>query len=239
MWRKTQEREKINGYWVRIWQCRCGTKQPNPPPVDIKVKPKVLYFDIETALMTVSTFSLYVPRKYIPTSAIIENSFVICWSACWVDDTRDWQYIWSECVRPDEALRNNDYRIMQSLWNMMDAADYWVAHNGDKFDVKKANYRFRMNNFGLPYMAKQLDTLKMARKYYASDSNTLDYWAQKLGHAGKHEMEREDWERIRATGDPESLLKMEMYNRHDVRAGVHVYLDFVRDIESSGRQIVK
>ncbi len=239
MWRKTQEREKINGYWVRVWQCRCGTKQPNPPPVDIKVKPKELVFDIETALMTVSTFSLYVQHQYLSSDAIIQNSFVICWSACWVDVGTPFQYVMSECVRPDEALQNNDRRILTGLWNLLDAADYVIGHNSDKFDTKKVNYRFFMHGMDAPYKSEQRDTLKIARKYFGAESHKLDDWIKRRGGDGKKHMSHHDWERIRATGDPESLLKMEMYNRHDVREDALLYLDFKRWIESSGRQVVK
>lgn len=226
-------------HWVRVWRCRCGQRMLGDAPQAEKVKPKILYFDIESALMTVSTFSLHVRNEYIPSSAIIENSFVICWSACWVDKEAPWQYIISDCVRQADALANNDRVILPELWSLMDQADYIVGHNSNKFDIKKINHRFLMNGLSAPYQAKQLDTLTLARKFFGADGNTLDDWSKRLGYAGKHDMERDDWEKIRSFGDPVSLLKMEMYNRQDVRAGVNVFVDFWNWIESGGRKLVK
>jgi len=239
LWRKTQERVKIGDNWVRVWQCRCGEKQHGDLPQEIKVKPKVLYFDIETALMTLTNFSIYVPQKYIPTDAIIENSFVLCWAACYVDESLPFQYVMSDCVRQEEALRNDDKRILEQLWSLLDSSDYWVGHNSDKFDVRRVNARFKANNMPAPYIGKQVDTIKLARKYFAEESYRLDYLAKKKGGEGKKHMERADWHKIRMTGDAEALLKMETYCRQDVREGVGVYIDDKNWIESSGRKIIK
>jgi hypothetical protein len=231
--------ERVNGHWVRRMKCAsCGSHQLEAEPA-IYQKPKILYFDIETALMDVAIFDLFVKSQYINRQAIIKSSFVICWSACWVSDDSEFQYVMSDRVREDEARANSDRRCLTWLWNLMDSADYVVGHNSDRFDVKKVHYRFTRNGMGLPYVFKQIDTLKMARKYYASESNQLEHWSLVKGGKPKQDTEYNDWYKIRTNPDAGTLQKMENYCRGDVREGVNVYLDFKKEIEASGRKVIK
>lgn len=227
---------------MRVWVCgskSCGHEQAEEAPFVETIRPKILYFDIETALMEVAVFSLYQPQKYISNAAIIQSSYITTWAACWVDSDAEYQYIYSDRVREDEARANSDRRALQWLWQLMDRADYIVGHNSDQFDVKLVNYRFFRNGMGLPYTFKQSDTLKLARKYFRAESNKLDYLARISGGNGKHDMEYDDWHRIRTAPTGEDLQKMENYCRNDVREGIDVFIQFRRELEQSGRTVIK
>lgn len=210
------------------------------PAQALQIPPRVLYFDVETALMKVDMFNLYVPGKYISWKNIERHSYVICWAAAWVpDDPARRLTVHSDSVTQREALRGDDRRALQGLWNLLDRADYVVGHNSNGFDIKKSNYRFIVNGMPAPTEYKQLDTLTMARKYFKSDSNALEFWSLRLGGEPKDDMDLDDWKRICLDGDPASLRKMERYCRGDVREGVGVYRKFKSWIESSGKKVYR
>lgn len=118
---------------------------------------------------------------------------------------------------------NSDKALIKTLWPLLDKADIVVAHNGDKFDLKKINTRFVIHGLRPPTPYKTVDTLKVARNYFAFDSNKLDdlghylHIGRKLPHTGFHM-----WERCMAK-DREAWEKMKQYNVHDVELLSAVY----------------
>ena len=68
----------------------------------------------------------------------------------------------------------NDKELCKELHRILSGADTVITHNGDRFDLKRARARFAIN--GLPPLRplKSIDTLKIARKYFAFESNKLD-----------------------------------------------------------------
>lgn len=240
LWRKTPDTQLIDGQRVRIWQCRCGHYQSEEPYQYPRVRPKILYFDVETALMEVLAFDLYVPSKRLSKESIIKGSYILCWAAGWVDlDSDEFQPVFSNAVRKNESLVCDDRRILVELWSAMSDADYIVGHNSSAFDIKKVNWRFIKHNMGLPFESKQVDTLKLSRKYASPESHALDYLSQQTGGDSKDAMTLDDWKEIALTGSSERLLKMEMYCRKDVRNGIMLLKNFVRQIEVSGRKVFK
>lgn len=203
----------------------------------MRVPPKILYLDIETALMRVDLFSLYIPGKYISWKAIEKRSYIICWSAAWVTDKPP--LIRSGCVTQREARQGRDKRCLKDLWELMDNADYIVGHNSNKFDLKKINTRFLLNRLSAPLQYGQIDTLALARKHFAADSNALEHWSLLLGGKPKDDMRMEDWKRICLTGDNATLRRMTRYNRGDVREGIKVFKEFRTWIESGGGKVIK
>ena len=110
----------------------------------------------------------------------------------------------------------DDTAITADLWQLLDSADIIVAHNGDKFDLAKINTRLLKHGHNPPSPYKTVDTLKIARKVFAFDSNKLDDLGRYLGigrklpHTGFHL-----WKGC-MSGDPVSWAKMKKYNGHDV-----------------------
>ena len=208
------------------------------PPQGLRLPPRILYLDIETALMRVDLFSLYVPGKYISWRNIHKRSYVICWSAAWVSSDKP-SRVRSDVVTQAEAKRGKDKRCLQGLFAMMDAADYIITHNGNKFDLRKLNTRYLLNGMDAPLTYKPIDTLALAKKHFAADSNALEHWSLLLGGERKDDMRLEHWQRICDNGDPKSLARMVKYCRGDVREGVHVFQEFRRWIESSGKQVYR
>lgn len=118
----------------------------------------------------------------------------------------------------------NDKALAKDLWEVFNEADIIIAHNGDKFDIKKSNTRFFEHKLGPPSPYKSIDTLKLARKYFAFNSNKLDDLCQKLGIGKKvKHMGFVLWKKC-MLGDPESWKLMKRYNAQDVRLLEAVYL---------------
>jgi len=138
--------------------------------------PKILLFDIETALMEVYVWGLY--KQYIPHTNIIKDEsgnektwYCLSWAAKWLYD----ETMLSDIVTPDESIARDDSRILKSIWKLIDEADIVIAQNGDKFDIRKLNARFIVNEIYPPSPFRSVDTLKVARREFQFDSNSQDY----------------------------------------------------------------
>ncbi len=119
--------------------------------------------------------------------------------------------------------KENDKALAKDLWRVLNDADIIIAHNGDKFDIKKANTRFISHGFPPPSPYRTIDTLKIARCAFRFDSNKLDDLGRYLGigrklpNTGFHL-----WQGC-MTGDLDSWKMMKRYNGQDVKLLEKVY----------------
>jgi len=128
-----------------------------------------------------------------------------------------------DAVAKEQAAYFDDTQLVQLLWDLHNQADVVVAHNGDRFDNKKA--RARMFLAGMPPVARPLeyDTLKAARRLFSLTSNSLGEIARqldiagKVSHSGKHL-----WFKC-MEGDPTAWATMRDYNIQDVALLADVY----------------
>jgi DNA polymerase elongation subunit (family B) len=118
----------------------------------------------------------------------------------------------------------SEKELVKKLHQLFDEADILIAHNGDKFDVKKANAKFL--EFGLlpPSPYKTIDTLKVAKRVAKFNSNKLNDVAQVLGLGRKVETGGFDLWLGCENNDPKSWKLMEKYNKQDVNLLEKVYL---------------
>lgn len=174
-------------------------------------KIKILSFDIETSQMTTKVWQLK-GNEYIEPGRIIEDWCILCWSAKSLNGK-----MYHDKLTPKEAKTKNDKRIVQSLWKLLNEQDFVVAHNGDAFDIKKANTRFLKYGLPLPNYYKTIDTLKILKKEFRVSSNKLDYACKFLGLKGKIQTGGVDlWDSCEK-GDEKSLSKMSKYCDNDVK----------------------
>jgi DNA polymerase elongation subunit (family B) len=118
----------------------------------------------------------------------------------------------------------NDKSLVIDLWKVLDEADIIVAHNGDSFDIKRANARFITHGLAPPSPAKTVDTLKIARKHFKFESNKLSDLGQALGLGAKlSHTGWALWKRCR-DGDVDAWDLMGRYNLQDVLLLEAVYL---------------
>lgn len=185
-------------------------------------KPRILLFDIETSPNIGYTWGKW-------------EQNVIEYTQDWRVLSVGWKWLGEKAVN---CVGLNDYpmtytkdkfddrRLVDLLWELFNEADIIVAHNGRAFDTKKATARFIAQGLRPPAPYKQVDTLKVARKYFKFDSNKLDDLGQylklgrKLPHTGFHL-----WKGCMA-GDKKSWQLMKQYNKQDVILLEKVYLKF-------------
>jgi DNA-directed RNA polymerase subunit RPC12/RpoP len=122
-----------------------------------------------------------------------------------------------------ENAKEDDKKLIQELWKVLDEADIVIAHNGDRFDVPKINTRFLIHGLKPPSPYKTVDTLQVARKVFKFDSNKLDEVGRclgigrKLAHTGFHL-----WQAC-MQGDLKAWKKMKRYNGRDIILLERVY----------------
>lgn len=175
-------------------------------------KPKILLFDLETMASLGWTWG---PKH--ETSVIeFENEWFIlscCYKWYGEDDVH------SVCL-PDfkeyKYDKENDYFVVKKIWELFNEADILIAHNCDKFDLRKAYARFLYHGFPPPSPSKTIDTLKVARKYFSMNSNKLDDIGKYLGLGRKIVHTGWDlWKRC-YNGDLMAWNDLIEYNKMDV-----------------------
>lgn len=178
---------------------------------------KILIFDIETAPLKAYVWKRW--KENISLDQTISEWFMICWSAKWLGGKE----VMHGCVTPDEIQREDDKRIVEDLWKLLNEADIVVAHNIRHFDIPKANSRFIIN--GLPPVApyKQIDTLEVSKRVFGFSSNKLDALATYFGFPNKDKTDFDLWKSC-LEGNQNALDYMLKYNIKDVEILEKVYL---------------
>lgn len=183
------------------------------------MNPRILALDIETAPSIGMYFDPYKEGNIVSQ---VQSWYILSYSYQWLGEKAVHVRGLVDYPRYDKE-RTNDKLLMADLWKLLDEADIVIAHNGDKFDIKKINARFLFHGFKPPAPYKTVDTLKVARRYFKLDSNRLDAVAKylnigaKLPHTGINL-----WELCMA-GDRKAWNMMKRYNKHDVVLLVAVY----------------
>lgn len=193
---------------------KSGETQPKPLN-----SAKILIFDLETAPMLAYVWGLW-NQNISPTSGqLVNNWFMLTWSAKWLFEDK----VYSAKLTSKEAKKQDDSRIVEKLWKMIDEADIIIAHNCLKFDEKRMNTRFILNGLTPPSPYQVIDTLVHARKRFDMPSNKLDYLADQLGVGRKIKTDFSLWENC-YKGEEDALNEMSIYNDQDVLVLEEVYL---------------
>jgi len=187
--------------------------------------PRILLFDIECTPMLGYTWGKWQQNVLKFTEDWWMLSFAYRWYG-----TNEKVKVRSLPMFPgyEDDLKNDEH-LVKEMWELMNEADIVIAHNGDKFDVKKVNARFAVHGLPRPTPGQSVDTLKVARQSFAFSSNSLNDLGQfldlgqKLSHAGF-----DLWLGCMA-GEKKSWKIMEAYNKQDVVLLEQVYERFKKD----------
>lgn len=172
---------------------------------------RVLLYDLETGPNLA-----YVWGKY--------QQDVIAFKEEWELLSFSWKWLGE---KQTHALGRNtltEKQLVTKLHELFAEADITIAHNGDQFDVRKANAKFIQ--FGLlpPAPYKTIDTKKVARRYFAFNSNKLDDLGRILGLGRKVQTGGFDLWLGCMAGNKAAWAKMLRYNKQDVRLLEAIYL---------------
>lgn len=181
-------------------------------------KVKVLIWDIETLPCISAHWGQY--NQNLSQVMKIRETQMLSHAWQWYGTDE----IHSSILTKEEILNSDDERLVLEMWKLFDNADVIIAHNGKKFDVKKANAAFLKYNMTPPSPYKVIDTLQIARKMFNLQFKSLDYLCQYLNVGiGKVKHSGMDlWMRC-LNGDAEALSEMEIYNRGDIPTLLAVY----------------
>lgn len=130
---------------------------------------KIILFDIETAPILAYVWGLYEQNVL----SVERPSFLLCFG---------WKELGKKEIQcpslPDFKLYKrdpfDDGALVKEMWKVLNDADIVVAHNGDAFDVKKANGFFMKHGLPPPKPYQTVDTLKELKKVAKLDSHKLD-----------------------------------------------------------------
>jgi len=138
---------------------------------------KILYYDIETAPNLSFVWGQYEQNVI----AHDREWYMLCVSYRWEHEKK--ANVTSLVDFPEVYKKDpeNDFHVAKKLWDLFNEADIVIAHNGDKFDMRKANARFVAHGLGPASPVKSVDTLKVARRYFMFNSNKLDHLGDHLG----------------------------------------------------------
>ena len=168
---------------------------------------KRLFFDIETSPMIVYSWRTGY-KLNIPTENIIQDWKIICISYKWEHENKVRNLTWDK--------NQCDKKMLQKFVKLMNQADECIAHNGDRFDIKKVRTRCIYHRIPMFPKYRTLDTLKKARGNFNFNSNRLDYIARFLGVGAKLEHEGFDmWVKC-VQGDKKALKEMVKYCDMDI-----------------------
>lgn len=181
-------------------------------------KAKILLFDLETLPLLSYTWSTF--KQNINQDQIVKDWCMLSWSAKWLYDSETF----GDVLTPKEARERDDSRIMKGLWKAFEDCDVAIAHNAKKFDIKRMNTRFIMNGLKPPTPYQVIDTLEVARKWFAFSLNRLNYLGFLMKNHEKLATDFNLWKKC-DQGDKESLGYMMEYNHQDVYLLEEVYLE--------------
>ena len=171
---------------------------------------KILYIDIETA-----------PNLSYIWGQFEQNA---------IDHLQEWTllgfaYAWNDgpvhTVYPPDTttaseLPTTEVALLHEAHALFEEADVVIAHNGDRFDIRKMNAKFIEHNFPPPAPYLSVDTKKIASRVGMFNSNSLDNLGSKLGLGKK--MKHEGWPMWEGclAGEPKWWKKMAKYNKRDI-----------------------
>jgi hypothetical protein len=183
-------------------------------------KPRIALYDCENA----PSLGYFWGRLYETDIIKVEHPwYMLSYSFKWLGEKK--VYTKALCDYPlYKSNLENDFYLIRDLHKLFDEADILIAHNGDRFDVRKVNARFLRYGMKPPSTYKTIDTLKVARSKFLLESNKLGALGEYLGLGGKMVHTGFDlWRRV-MQGDARAWKIMKRYNARDVLLLEQVYL---------------
>lgn len=183
--------------------------------------PKILTLDIETSPIQSMHWRLW--KENIGLNQIGLEWTVLSFCAKWLGA----RVVMYEDVSQQTDLRD-DSSILTKLWALLDEADFVVAQNGKRFDLKKI--RARMVMHGMPPFSPVIviDTMLIAKEVFGFTSNRLEWLSTHLSKVKKLKHNKfpgfDLWSECLA-GNPAAWAEMRKYNIVDVRATEEVYIN--------------
>ena len=193
------------------------------------MKPKILFYDIETTPLKAYVWGL--GKQYVRHPQLDKNYSrygIICVTYCWNDGKKaksiDWGY-----------EEQDTKKVIEEFDKIINSADHIIGKNSHRFDNRMINAARMFSGLpGLPQWIRYTDDLEQQmRKYFRLPSQSLDYISSELGLGGKIKMEFKDWINIVEKNNDglKSFNKMVKYGKKDVEDTRAVWNKLVEHFE--------
>lgn len=178
--------------------------------------PKILFLDIETKFMTLEGWGLF--NQNFSLNQIAEDWSILSFSAKWYKADETMYY---------DVTEHTEDELLQKLHDLLDKADFAVAHNGRRFDLKKIRARMIARGFKPYSPVRIIDTLEICKKEFAFTSNKLMYVTNLLCKKNKKSDHAKFaghvlWKEF-IKCNPEAVKEMREYNLLDVDSLEELY----------------
>jgi len=179
---------------------------------------RVLLFDIETSYNKGYCFGKYQQDIFIYEQESRLLSFAYKWLG-----TKN-----ITCFT-EKDFKFNNQKLVNELYKVIEKADIIVAHNAEKFDIRKINTFFLKYNLPPPPPFKIFDTKKFAYYKFGFNSNSLEDLCEYLGLGRKEKITEKNrlWVRLtERTASEKDWETLRRYNKRDVALLEKIYLKF-------------
>lgn len=185
----------------------------------VKSSPRILLIDIETAPMVAHLWSMW--QDGVGLNQIQSDWYILSFCAKWVGEDK---VIYHD--QQNKVDKEDDYELLEKLWDLLNTADIVVGHNAKRFDTKKINARLILNGFPKPSHYRVVDTMLIAKAQFGFTSNKLQYLTDNLCETKKSEHKKFPghslWVECLAD-NPEAWEEMKLYNIDDVLSLEELY----------------
>lgn len=182
--------------------------------------PRILTGDIETFPML--SYHFNTRNINISLDQVVEEFSLMSGAFKWLGKPDTWYGDQSRIadVRDDSKLALN-------MRDILDSADFLIAHNGKGFDKRKINARVALNG-GKPYSQVQvIDTYQLNKTQFGFDSQKLAYVSEHFSKTPKSEHKEfpgfSMWRECLA-GNRAAWKENRIYNITDVTSNEEMYL---------------
>lgn len=185
-------------------------------------KAKILFFDIETSPIISYNWRLWKSDAI----DIVEDWQILCFAYKWADEKRI-HVVGQDDFKDWKPGVNNDIYVVQELRKLFDEADIVVAHNGDKYDIKRSQARMIFHKMAPPEPFKTVDTLKQVRRVAGFSSNRLGSLVEQLDIGRK--MDAGGIEVLKGVlkGVRKDWAHLKKYNKVDVEVLENLYYELL------------
>lgn len=187
------------------------------------MKPKKLYFDIETSFCLAGVYKT--GDQYVSEEQLLDHTRIICIGYMWEGDKKPTVLKWDN--------KKDDKKLLKTFAKLMDKADVVIGHNMKKFDFQVVLARIAYHK--LPPIADTLvsDTYRMVKNSMKLPSYKLSYLVRyfKIGlkmRTGGFGL----WYDVVVSNDRKQLEYMAKYCAMDVKITKALYariLPYVKD----------
>lgn len=184
--------------------------------------PRILLYDLETSLETVTVFSLKY-NDFIAPESIVTERHIISVAYKWSDEKK--VHAISILDDPKRFAKDvhDDRYVVEQFHKVMMEADVIVGHNSDNFDNRYVKTRVLFHGLSPLPPVTSIDTYKVAKSGFMFNSNKLAYLGEYLKVGAKKHTSSGLWMKA-FNGDKKAIKEMVEYNKQDVRLLERVFL---------------